>query len=222
VIARFAISISQSPVALASPPTFGDTIVKVLVIVGGALLGGLLIGMVSGILVKGVTRKPTPRGIKNFIRLLGAIAVGLAIYMFVFGPGGGGLGGVGWGLGGGDGGPTGHGRATQPGPDATTRENLTPTTTPRAQVLAIDMLGGARVKENRFYLIEGEKEPATLEELQKTLEQRLKAQPPLKAIDIVIREDSVSERDPAVNKLRQLAEQLGLGVSLKTSAGEKP
>jgi hypothetical protein len=206
-------------------PRLGDTIVKVLAIVGGGVLGGLLIGMLVQMMIKGVTRKPAPRFVKNLVRLLGAIAVGLAVYLFVFGPGGGGLGGLGWGLGGGGNGATGHGGATQPTPDGSPRERqpTTPATPPeRAQVLAIEMLGGAQVKDNRFYLVENEKEPATLEELRKTLEQRLKAQPPLKAIDIVIRESSVSERDPAVSKLRQLAEQLGLEVSLKTPAAPKP
>jgi len=219
------VSISQGiPFGVSSPFAFGETIVKVLAIVGGAGLGGLVIGMLAGIIVKTVARRPAPRLVKNLVRLLGAVAAGLAVYLFVFGPGGGGLGGLGWGLGGGDGGTTGHGHSTQSGPVGTRQEQTSaPATAPaRDQVLAIEMLGGARVKDNRFYLVEGEKEPATLEELRKLLEKRLQTQPPLKAIDIVIREDSVSELDPAVKNLRLLAEQLGLGVSRKTSAGDKP
>jgi hypothetical protein len=206
-------------------PHLGDTIIKVLAIIGGALLGGLLIGMLVQLIIKGVTRRPAPRFVKNLVRLLGAVAAGVAVYLFVFGPGGGGLGGFGWGLGGGGGGATGHNGTTQRGPDSTPRERpaTTPATQPdRAQVLAIEMLGGARVKDNRFYLVENQKEPATLEDVRKTLEQRLQSQPPLKAIEIVIREDSVSERDPAVDKLRQLGEQLGLGVSRNTPPAPKP
>lgn len=204
-------------------PHLGETVIKLLAVIGGAVLGGLLLGVVAQLLIKLTTRKPAPRFAKNLVRVLGGVAVGLLVYAFVFGTGGGGLGGLGWGLGGGTG-STGHGSASHSGPEGTHqgRPQSAPATQPeRAQVLTIEMLGGARVKDNRFYLIEGEKEPANLDEVHKTLKQRLQAQPPLKAIDIIIRPDSVSERDPAVNKLRQLAEQLELGIKI-TPVGEKP
>jgi hypothetical protein len=208
--------------ASAATSAFGETIIKVLAIVGGAVVGGLVIGMLAQVLIKSTTHKPAPRFVKNLVRLLGAVAVGVAVYLFVFGPGGGGLGGFGWGLGGSD--TTGHGGTNHTGPAGSPRERPTTTTATqvdRNQLLTIEMLGGASVKEDRFYQIEGEKQPANLDEVRKALEQRLRAQPPLKAIDIVIRPESVSERDPAVAKLRQLAEQLGLKASV-TPVGEKP
>jgi len=238
MIDRFWLSVSQSDLVTLSPcqlvtlssaasaatSAFGETIIRVLAIVGGAVVGGLFIGMLAQVLIKFTTRKPAPRFVKNVVRLLGAVAVGLAVYLFVFGPGGGGLGGFGWGLGGSGSGTTGHSGTTQTGLEGTPRERPQTTSarpSERERVLAIEMLGGARVKDNRFYLAEGEKEPATLEEVRKTLEKRLQSRPPLKAIDIIISEDSVSERDPAVSKLRQLAEQLNLDVYVKTPAAEK-
>jgi hypothetical protein len=205
--------------------SLGDTIIKSLAILGGALLGGLAVGLLVQLLVKLAVHKPTPRGVLIFFRILGAIAAGLAVYVFVFGTGGGGFGwGSGWG-------GTGTGTGAQ-GLVGDTRPNLSPerpssappsTPVERGNSLTVEMLGGKRYTGgNRFYLAEGTNEPKTLEELRKIIELRTQGTPPIQVIEIVLREDdSVSERDPAVTKLRQLAEDLGLSVKVATPAGGK-
>jgi hypothetical protein len=198
-------------------PHLGDTIVKLLAVLGGAVLGGLLIGAFAQSVVKLVTAgKRMPRAAHNLIRITGAVAVGLAIY-FVLGPGG--FGGLGWGLGGGGSG-TGHTGTTQHGTGGTsTQQPTSPASQPEtARPLGIEMLGGKRYKgSERFYLIVGAKEPVTFEEVRKTIEQRKQAKSPLEAIEIIIRDDdSVSEVDPTVAKLRRLAEDLSLRVTITT------
>src|SRR5947209_3647440 len=70
---------------------------KVLAVIGGAALGGLLIGALSGLLVRSLTTRPMPVWGKRTLRLVGAVGAGWLVAFFVFrgGPGGWGFGGGG-------------------------------------------------------------------------------------------------------------------------------
>ena len=86
------------------------------------------------------------------------------------------------------------------------------------------MLGGDRVPGQRFYLVEGDKEPKNLLDLQKAIQARQdeKDKRPLKSIEIVIYEDSVSQEHPAVRDLKRWATQHDLTVSLSEPRGTLP
>lgn len=208
---------------------FGQLVVNGLAIAGGALVSGLLAGWLTQLLVKATTTRRVPRPALNLIRALGAVAGGILVYLFVFGSGGSGygLGGGGWGLGGKGGSGDKTGQAEIGGGTQTQRIKVTtPTTTSsptdRQQVLRIEMLGGKRYPGNdRFYLVENDKEPRTLFEVRQEIEKRKQQTPSLKELEIVIRpEGSVAREHPAVTRLTDLARDLGLGVKVSTPGSE--
>jgi hypothetical protein len=92
---------------------------------------------------------------------------------------------------------------------------------PGTGTLRVEMLGGDRVMEERFYLIEGEKEARNLADLRKAIRLRLedKDKPALKSIELVIYENSVAPDHQAVRDLEKCARQNDLGVSLSKPAG---
>jgi len=73
--------------------------------------------------------------------------------------------------------------------------------------MQVRLLGGVRVIEQRFYQVEGEKQPLTWIELRKVLEERCREEPPLKVIEIVLFKDSVDRDNPAVTQLESWAKE---------------
>ena len=98
------------------------------------------------------------------------------------------------------------------------------TNQPGSDALRVVMLGGDRVASQHFYLLEGDKEPRTLRDLQKAIQARQdeKDRPSLKSIEIVIYEDSVAQDHPAVRDLEKWARQNDLGVTLSKPRGTLP
>jgi len=187
-----------------------------LAVAGGALLGAILSGSLVKLAARMVRRRQVPALALNGVRFLGAVGAGFTVYLFVFGPGGGGfgLGGPGW-FGSGSPGSSGP---TTTAPPATATATTGPISEP-TEVLRIEMLGGARYKgevrpklnkdEDRFYLVDGIKEPQTLDEVR----QRIDRNPQLKVLEIVIREKgSVAEGHEAVKELKKLAGHLTVRV----------
>jgi hypothetical protein len=158
-------------------------------------------------------------------QLLGAVAMGMAVWVWVFGPGGSGFGfGGGFGLGGKGG--QGEEQSAESNPERKAVENTKPPpveTEPAAtaeEVMRIEVLGGARVQNERFYLIEGDKEPNTLAELRTAIEARQKAKdkPRLKGIVILAGAESVPEDHRAMVRLRNLAKNMDLSVTVPPRA----
>src|SRR5262249_19784083 len=83
-----------------------------------------------------------------------------------------------------------------------------------SETLRVEMLGGARVEQQRFYLLQGEERPRTLEGLQEVLAERRKQKPPLRSLEIVIYENSVAAEHPAVKDLEKWAREHDLAVTL--------
>jgi hypothetical protein len=195
-------------------------VVKILAVVGGAVLGGLFTGLLVQLLVKALTAQKLPRYPLMLFRLLGAILAGWLVALFVFGGGGPGLGGLGGG---------GFGSGEQKGSPAKT--GLTPQETNAAAkdkstertsggVLRVEVLtnpaveqvlGKTGVEQQRYYRMEGAeaKDLLTLEELKKKIRGRL---PALQRLDIVTREDSPDKDVLRVAELRRWAEDQKLKV----------
>jgi hypothetical protein len=196
----------------------GMNVLKLLAIAGGFMIGGLG----SGLLFRGAAKlalaRQVPRPMMVIVRLLGGVAAGLAVYVWAFGTGGSGL-GSGAGLGSGGQGQPVSTLASNPSADRQTDGNQ-----PGSDVLRVVMLGGDRVASPRFYLLEGDKEPRTLPDLQKAIQARQdeKDKPSLKSIEIVIYEDSVAQDHPAVRDLERWARQNDLGVTLSKPRGTLP
>jgi hypothetical protein len=198
----------------------GILVLKYLAVAGGAAVGGFGCGGLLRLLARMTVRHPVPRPMKLTVQLLGAVACALLVWKLAFGPGGSGWGGgEGFGLGSG----SGNGQATTSKaeplftPDTKRTPEPIPQPSPAAgEILRIEMLGGERVRQERFYLVEGDREPKTLAELRQTLKARQgdKAKPPLKGIEIVIYENSVAQNHPAVRDLERWARQNDLAVTL--------
>jgi hypothetical protein len=95
---------------------------------------------------------------------------------------------------------------------------------PAQDSLRIEILGGARVKDERFYLLEGENDPRTLTEIRKAIHARRQAQDktPLKGIVIMVYGSSVARDHPAVKTLVKWAEGNGLSVTFPRIDGTAP
>src|SRR5262245_7662100 len=77
-------------------PDIGMLLLKWLAVIGGAALGGLLSGLLLQLLGRALFHRAIPKPALKLVRLLGAVALGLLVWFWVFGAGGmGGLGGSG-------------------------------------------------------------------------------------------------------------------------------
>jgi hypothetical protein len=210
----------------AALPDAAGFVVKVLAVVGGAVLGGLLIGLFSQLLVKAFTGKSLPRFPLLMLRVLGGILVGWLVALFVFGGGGSGLGGLGgWGFGTGKGG--GEAKDSEVKKDSSPKDAAPPkdagSGTAPERVLRVEVLtdpavekalGKEGVERKRFYRIEGTEgnDLLTLDALKEKVRERLKKQPPLERLDVVTREDSPDKDVPRVAELRRWAEDQKIKV----------
>jgi hypothetical protein len=197
----------------------GLMLMKLGAVLGGAVLGALGTRLVVALLVRLLTRRRMPRTLLNFFSALGAVVVGLLVWLWLFGASGsGGFGGGGgwWPFGGAGGGAgnNGAGGPTQRGPGDTALRTV-------ERSAKINMLGGQRVQDNRFYVLEMDR-PRTLTELKETLLQLRRDNPSLTEIEIVIYEDSVEQDGPAVRELVQWVEANGLKHKLSFPGTKAP
>jgi len=208
--------------AFATGASLAGVDLQMLVIKGLAVAGGALVGYLGGgwsirLLCRLLFHSKVPPRVVTMIRLLGMAAMGMLVYLWVFGAStAGGLGGGGgwWPFGGkaGQGDnqaeSTGIANGASPSPaepPAAEPPNRLATQEPR--LMQVRLLGGVRVIEQRFYQVEGEKQPLTWIELRKVLEERCREEPPLKVIEIVLFKDSVDRDNPAVTQLESWAKE---------------
>jgi hypothetical protein len=202
-------------------PSYVEWAVKVLAVVGAAAIGGLAVGFFVRRLGRWLTFREVPRRVLTLFRGLGAVAAGLAVWSMVFSPGGSGLFGGGGDVFGGKGSASGAGKqsvlaatsSSEPAASSAPASNLRP-------ALRVVMLGGARVIGQRFYLIEGQKQPLTSSELQKVIKDEQRAG--LRNLELLIYENSVARDHPAVRDLEKWAEQNDFTVTKLPTKGEMP
>jgi hypothetical protein len=186
---------------------------KVLAVVGGAVVGGLFVGLLAQLVIRATTTQKLPPRPLLVVRLLGAVIGGWLVALWVFGGGGAGLGGAGgWGLGSGPGQGNGT-KTTQPAQkDQHGKKSDAATHTPSDETLRIEVLGKASLSPSdrdasRCYRIgtgDGAK-LLTFAEVKELVKERQKGQPPLRRIEIVLYKDSPDERVPLVSQLKTWA-----------------
>lgn len=206
-------------------PDVGLLLLKGLAVVGAAALGGLLGGLLVQLLVRAFFHGTVPKPALKLIQLLGGLALGLLVWLWVFGEGGtGGMGGSGgyWPFGA----KGGSGTGTTTIVEATTKQKALATapSSSRPDFLRVEMLGGDRYKgDDRFYLIEGEKTSRTLAELTDALTALREKKPGLKKLEIVIFDTgSVAEGHEAVRALQQRARDLDFEVAIFKPGRDAP
>ena len=217
----------SSQLGLAAVPLLGIVdvglnLLKVLAIAGGASVGAVASGLLLRLIAKVSFSRKVPRIPLRVVQILGGTGLGVAVFYWAFGPGGSGFGGAGEGFG--------KGQGTSLSDDLDpekTKQGVGKTglvqdmVVPGAAVLRIEMLGGERVKGDRFYVLEGDKEARNLADLEKAIRSRRqdKEKPALERLEIVIYEESVAPDHPAVRDLERWAKQNDLSVSLWKPTG---
>lgn len=195
-----------------------------LAVAGSAALGALGVGATVRLAGRAVGGRKAPQPAVVVVRLLGAVAGGLAAWLWLFGPGG-----PGWGPGGGGSvfGGAGAAGGTARDAAASTAEQPLPVTgitqtSPASDTVRVTMLGGERVKEERFYEVDGEKKALTFPELIEAIHRKHPGGD-LKTVEIFIYRDSVAEIHLAVRRLIDWAKQNGLAVRMPPAkAGNAP
>jgi hypothetical protein len=184
----------------------GLLVLKILAVVGAAALGALVVGFVVRLAARAVSTREVPRPVMTTLRILGAVAAGLAVWLWVFSP----AGPEGWGGGGGGWWPFGKsGTGTGTGTGSASGEQRPPATSPaptqRHDTLSVTMRGGGDAESKQeFYVLEGDK-PRTLKELGEVILQRRQHNPELKFIKIVTTDESVADNHGAVRQLKDWA-----------------
>jgi hypothetical protein len=198
-----------------------NTGVKLLAVLGGALVSGLLVGFLTGTMVKLLTKRqqPLPPLPRRVIRLGGAIIGGWIVAMFVFGPGGWGF-GPGGGPGSGDGDDHGPGTTERGKPHPTPPPTLPPATDIktrpplRVEVLGPDPLraiGGPTADLNRRYRVEtpqGKRVLLNLTEVKVLISKAVEEDPPLRHIKVIWYRDSPADDKGWITNLIKWAEDL--------------
>ncbi|HEY1379736.1 MAG TPA: hypothetical protein VGF55_23230, partial [Gemmataceae bacterium] len=205
----------------------GQIVVKALAVAGGAAVGALLTGAIVGLIIRQLFRKPQPPAVRTLVRILGGVAGGLAVAVLLFsGMGGGGWGIGSWGLGTGKGtGDSASARTAATQPDKPSPPEPPPKslpTTPESTRVRVIMLGGDLVRNGAAYRVEGERQARTLADVQQVIRRRMAADPPAKALDILIYENSVARGTAPVDDLELWARQNGLTVNVVTAPGDIP
>jgi hypothetical protein len=202
---------------LAVLPWIVEVVVKLLAVVGGAAVGGGFVGFVARRMARLVARRDVPSRPMTALRGLGGIAGGWAIWLMVFSPGGSGLFGGGGSLFGE------RGSAASGGPEPAaldTTGNIVPPTEGGTTV-RVTVLGGPRVVDSRFYLVEADSKAHTLVELKKIIKDR-QGKSRVRTIELLIYEDSVARSHAAVGDLERWAGQNDLTVSMPPTRGVIP
>jgi hypothetical protein len=208
-------------VALAAFPDLGVSrilffVVKFVVVAGGVVVGWLVAPLVVRLLVRLAFHRDAPRTVQTLSRIGGAILGGFLAYLIPIGGGG-----SGWGWGGGEGDGPGSGKkdSGQVGVKdnaAKPPKDKSATRVPPAETLAVTMLGGKAVKDDRYYqvTVKGKKRKLTEKEIRRVIVQGRRRKGPLRLrqLEIHFDDNSVDETNLAVTALEEMAEENGLKV----------
>lgn len=191
---------------------------KVLAVIGGAVMGGLVVGVLAQLFVRAFTTQKLPRWPLLTVRLLGAVIGGWLVALWVLGGGGPGFGGAGgWGLGSGPGKGDGDKAVEvrkQEGDGKKNGEARTPTD----ETMRIEVLGNATLSESdihaeRWYRIDTDEGSRllTFAEVKEAIRNRQQQKPPLRRIELVLYNNSPAKDVAVVSRLRTWASELNGG-----------
>jgi len=196
--------------AVRSPDTF---VKNVLATAGGAVVGAAGTAMLCVVLFRLLHVKKIPRKPVALLSILGGIAVGWAVWLWVhsspgYGPGPGG--GVFVGTG------TDKGTAPRDTAPATRKE---PADTVRVAIVrSVDY----KVDSKQYYLIEGRPPALNLDETLRALKDKQQLNPMLKTLEVVIYKDSMAKVLGPVMDLQEAAQRAGLTVKTYEPGTDAP
>lgn len=211
-----------------SPDNLGEVVIKVLAVAGGVLVGALGSGLLVQLLVRLTTTARVPKRVLQVVRVLGAVAGGLAVALFVFNSGGG-PGGGGWGWFGGGGTGTGREGPAATAPAGPTVRETPPETGREPRTTGRESAGSLRVEvlvdrpdNATAFRPEGSRELLKLADLEKRVRTRREQGPPLRRLELVIYLDSPDEHSGAVKELLGWARREGLDTSIDKPTTNAP
>ncbi|MFN4258460.1 MAG: hypothetical protein ACK4RK_04130 [Gemmataceae bacterium] len=184
-------------------PDVGPLILKILAALGGGVVGAV----VTIVLVQMLCRWKLPRIPRNIAGAVGGVVLGALIWIWMSESGS-------LGLGGGAGfwpfpqDQAGDSKGAQQPPNAITE------TAPPVRRVRIELLGGQRYPgAERYYLLEGNPQPLTLEEIARAIQELWHEEPPVRQVRFVFdAKESISEIDPAFTRLEDRLIALGLEI----------
>lgn len=209
-----------------NPERLAQLVVNVMAIAGAFLIGQGATGIAAWLIDRWLTRGKSPAGLKKAARLSGGTTLALLAALVLFGHG------VGWTImgGGADGDENGTPTGTESGKGEgsgiatpTPPQETTPTQhkggTGNAERLRITLLGGADVRDERFYLIEGDPTPKTFAEVRAELATRKAASSAPLGLEIRFApNNTLPTSHPAALRLTHLAQTNGVEVTLLAGA----
>jgi len=207
---------------------FGE---KILAVIGGAVLGALVAGLLAQLVTRAMTMQKMPRWSIIVIRLLGGVIGGwLVAWVLGFGGGSGYGGSGGWWPGSGQGqGPDAKEVAKKEGDNGKHKGDGE---TPRDETMRIEVLGSAALPEGysskqRLYRLDQgpEAELLNFADVRDAIKKRQAQQPPLRRIEIVLYKDSPEEHLPVVAILQAWCSALEAGkmkVDIQKRSGDAP
>jgi hypothetical protein len=215
-------------------PDVGLLLVKCLAVLGGAAVGAVIFPLVLIVAARLVRVRNVPRPVKIIAALVGAIVVGFLVFAWVFGAGGqGGFGGAGggwWPFGqyggvGSDVGRDGDKSTKDVRPPDTDKgpkdaKDSSPTEQP-PEVPKVHVLGGARVVEQRFFILDAGM-PVTFEGLTAALRKRLGSSPRPREVEVILYKDSIDRDNPAIAELEKWITAQGLTPKLSLPDSNAP
>ncbi len=203
---------------------------QVLMILGGAAVGAVGLGVAAQLLTRWLTMKKLHPLPTTVARGVGGVALGLLTAMWIWQGGGWGPGGTG-GFGVPGNGPGATKTDADKGQEKTPEEAKdkdkissdeanppSPESVLRMEVLTDDAVrkldGQQAVSEHRYYRLEDRdaKDLQTLSDLRQVIEKRVGDKPPLQRLDVVTRADSPDKSAARVEQVRQLASDFRLKV----------
>jgi len=210
-------------VAASGLENLGFLSVRVLAVVGGAVVGALLTTFVVWLAGKYWFKKPVPWPARKVLRTLGAIAGALLVASFLH------LSGGGWGLFGGGGTGTGDtgdrgGSKGQQAVATRSKEGASPAAIvpSGADRVRVTILGGALVHPPAFYRVEGRPAAIELKEVQELIRGHREQGKSLAAVDMLIYDNSLGQDTEPVKKLQAWVRESGLTPNLMLLPGEIP
>jgi hypothetical protein len=204
---------------------------KILAVLGGAVVGAVVVGLLAQLLTRAFTAQKLPRWAMLVMRLLGGVIGGWLVALWVLGGGGFGFGGLGgWGLGSGPGkGPETNEVAKKEGDNQGHNGDKE---TPQDESLLIEVLGKDALSEQdfralRLYRLDtgtGQR-LLTFEEVKEAIKKRQDKRPPLSRLEIVVYKDSPNEQNDFVRQLQAWGRDLNDGkmkVDIRKPSGNAP
>lgn len=196
-------------------------VVKCLAVAGGFLVGYFLGGVVAWALDRWVFAHKSPEPLKKAISMVAGVALAILVALIVFGEGGSGLFGGG-GSGDGKGTPTQDDTKGKPPAQPEPKKDETPpkkdeppkpSPKPMPGDVRVTILVGDDVKEGRFYLIDGDATPKTLDEFKEAiLARRKESKPELKQVIFRFKKEKLSQDHPAVRSVVAWLSSSGIGA----------